>query len=107
MCRINKYELVCEKVEGYNVDFIDKRIRDSSDIARFIIEVLKADKYTTERFMEFMLDTKLRIIGYCEVSRGNLDSSPVHPREVFQPAIATPKCAAIIVAHNQDRKSVV
>ena len=100
MCRVNKYELVCEKVEGYNVDFMERRMRDSGDIARFINEYLKSDRFTVEHFMVFMLDTKLNLQGYAVVSKGNLDSSPVHPREVFQHAVATPKCGAIIVAHN-------
>lgn len=100
MCRVNKYELVCEKVAGYNVDFIDKRIANSSDIARFILEILKSDRYPVEHFMVFMLDTKLKILGFLDISKGNLDNAPVHPREVFQPALTTAKCAAIIVAHN-------
>ena len=100
MCRINKYELVCEKVAGYNADYIDKKVRDSGDIANFIIRTLKSDRYPVEHFMTFMLDTKLRIQGFSDVSKGNLDSAPVHPRDVFQPALTTAKCAAIIVAHN-------
>lgn len=100
MCRINKYELVCEKVAGYNADYIDKRIRDSGDIADFIMRTLKSDRYPVEHFMTFMLDTKLRIQGFSDISKGNLDSAPVHPREVFQPALMTAKCAAIIIAHN-------
>ena len=100
MCRINKYELVAEKVCGYNVDYIDKRIRDSRDVANFMMMTLKTDRYPVERFSVFMLDSKLKIIGFSDVSIGNLDSAPVHPREVFQIAFATPKTAAIIVAHN-------
>ena len=100
MCRINKYELVAEKVAGYNADYIDKRIRDSRDVADFMMTTLRTDRYPTERFSVFMLDTKLRIIGFSDISIGNVDSSPVHPREVFQIAFATPKTAAIIVAHN-------
>lgn len=100
MCRVNKYELVCEKVAGYNVDFLDRRISDSSDVARFISEYLKSERYTVEHFLVFMLNSKLHLQGYAVVSKGNLDCAPVHPREVFQHAIATPKTAAIIVAHN-------
>lgn len=100
MCRINKYELVCEKVCGYNADYIDKRIRDSRDVADFMMTTLKTDRYPTERFSVFMLDPKLKIIGFSDVSVGNVDSAPVHPREVFQIAFAMPKTAAIIVAHN-------
>ena len=100
MCRISKYELICEKVANYNVDFIDKRMGDSSEVARFIMDVLRSDTYTVEHFMVFMLDTKLKVLGFSEVSKGNLESAPVHPREVFQPVMMTAKCAAVIVAHN-------
>ena len=100
MCRINKYELVAEKVVGYNADYIDKRIKDSRDVAEFMMRTLKTDRYPTERFSVFMLDSKLRIVGFSDVSVGNVDSAPVHPREVFQIAFATAKTAAIIVAHN-------
>ncbi|MBR0341518.1 MAG: hypothetical protein IJH64_04635 [Oscillospiraceae bacterium] len=100
MCRINKYELVAEKICGYNADYIDKKIRDSADVAEFMMTTLKTDRYPSERFSVFMLDSKLRIIGFSDISIGNLDSAPVHPREVFQIAFATPKTAAIIVAHN-------
>lgn len=103
MCRINKYELVCEKVTGYNADYIDKRIRDSRDIADFMMKTLRTDRYPTERFSVFMLDSKLKIIGFSDISIGNVDSAPVHPREVYQIAFATPKTAAIIVAHNHRR----
>ncbi len=100
MCRINKYELVAEKVAGYNADYLDKRVSDSRDIADFMMKTLRADRYPTERFSVFMLDSKLKLIGFSDISIGNLDSAPVHPREVFQIAFATPKTAAIIVAHN-------
>lgn len=91
---------MCEKVVGYNADFIDKRVCNSEDIAKFCIDILKTDRYTKEHFMVFMLDVKLRIIGFSDVAIGSLDAAPVHPRDVFQPAVATPKCAAIVVCHN-------
>lgn len=100
MSYVRRYEYVAEKTASYNVPFIDKRISDSSDVARFITEILQSERYTVEKFMVFMLDTKLKIQGYSVVSIGSLDSAPVHPREVFAPAVSTPKCAAIIVAHN-------
>jgi DNA repair protein RadC len=39
------------------------------------------------------------VIGYYEVSRGTLDSTLVHPREVFKAAILA-NAAAIILTHN-------
>lgn len=100
MCRVAKYEMVCEKVQGYNTDIIDQRMNSADNIAQFIIQVLKSDRFPVEHFMVFMLDAKLKVVGFSDVSKGILDSSPVHPREVFSAALTTPKCAAIIVAHN-------
>lgn len=100
MCRVAKYEMVCEKVQGYNTDIIDQKMNSADNIAQFIIEVLKSDRFPVEHFMVFMLDTKLKVVGFSDISKGTLDSSPVHPRDVFSAALTTPKCAAIIVAHN-------
>lgn len=53
-----------------------------------------------ETFAAFMLDSKYRIVAVEQVSVGTLNSSLVHPREVFGPAIRLGTVAAIIVAHN-------
>jgi DNA repair protein RadC len=45
------------------------------------------------------LTTKNRVIAYHEVSRGQLDATIVHPREVFKAALLA-NAASIIVAHN-------
>jgi len=100
MCRVAKYEMVAEKVQGYNTDILEQRMNSADTVARFIMHTLQSDKFLVEHFMVFMLDTKLKVVGFSDVSRGTLDASPVHPREVFAPAVMTPKCAAIIVAHN-------
>ena len=47
-----------------------------------------------------LLDTKNRVIGIPrECTRGLLDSSPVHPREVFREAVRD-AAASVILAHN-------
>src|SRR5687768_164133 len=51
----------------------------------------------TEVFAILCLTTKHGVIAYHEVSRGTLDSTLVHPREVFKAAILA-NAAAIIVA---------
>jgi len=53
-----------------------------------------------ETFAAFMLDSKHRIVAVEQVSVGTLNSSMVHPREVFGPALRLGTIAAIIVAHN-------
>jgi DNA repair protein RadC len=52
-----------------------------------------------EHFWAILLNTRNKVIKTVEVSVGSLDTSIVHPREVFKEAIAA--CASsIIVAHN-------
>lgn len=99
MCRVAKYEMVAERVQGYNSDVIDKHMNNADNIAMFIMQTLQSDRMLVEHFYVFMLDTKLKVMGFTDVSKGTLDSSPVHPREVFAPAIMTPKTAAVIAAH--------
>jgi DNA repair protein RadC len=52
-----------------------------------------------ERFVVVLLNTKNAVIASPTVSIGTLSSSPVHPREVFRPAVHA-GAAAIILAHN-------
>lgn len=57
------------------------------------------DKLDQEEFLIAILDTKLQINRVVRITRGTLDSSLVHPREVFRPAIVD--CAsAILLIHN-------
>ena len=77
---------ICEKV-----------ITNASDIAHHYMEKLKDKK--KEYFIAVFLDSKNKIIKDEVISIGTLNSSLVHPREVFKEAI---KCSAnaIILVHN-------
>jgi len=52
-----------------------------------------------EKFVVFWLNSQNRVIGFEVVTEGTLDSSVVHPREVFRGAIVA-TCRNIIIAHN-------
>jgi DNA repair protein RadC len=52
-----------------------------------------------EYFWAIFLNTRNQIIKTVEISVGSLDSSIVHPRELFKEAIAA-SAASVIVAHN-------
>ncbi len=56
-------------------------------------------RYRQEVFVVLLLDSRHRMIGEVEVSRGSLNQSLVHPREVFAPALRE-SAAAILVLHN-------
>jgi DNA repair protein RadC len=73
------------------------RIRDSQQVADILMEEMMYEK--REFFMTLNLNTKLQIESKSVISIGNIDSAPVHPREVFGPAIRR-GAAAVVVAHN-------
>lgn len=66
-------------------------------IADLFMERMKYEK--KEIFEILLLDTKNKIISIEQVSIGNLNSSIVHPREVFNPAIRR-SAFSIILVHN-------
>jgi DNA repair protein RadC len=56
-------------------------------------------KEAVEVFGVLLLDGKHKVIGWAETSRGTVNCSLVHPREVFGPALRM-GATCIIVAHN-------
>lgn len=52
-----------------------------------------------EHFVVLLLDTHHQIIGIHTVTIGTLDTSLIHPREVFKPAILA-NASAVLLAHN-------
>jgi len=57
------------------------------------------ERLDQEEFLIATLDTKLTVRRVIRITRGTLDASLVHPREVFRPAIVD--CAAsILLIHN-------
>lgn len=83
----------------YYVDFNKNKVRISSP--RDIADLLMVDmRYLKQEvFKVIFLDTKNNVIGIEEVFKGTLNSSIVHPREVFASALKK-HCANIIVSHN-------
>lgn len=71
--------------------------RTSADIFRHFHASLR--ELRQEQFHAVFLDGKHRFLGAVLVSQGTLTSSPVHPREVFRPAIMA-AAAAVVLVHN-------
>jgi len=67
-----------------------------ADAAALLRERLEAEP--VEVCLVLLLNTKHRVIGVHELSRGTLDSCSVHPREVFKSAILG-NAAGVIVGH--------
>ncbi len=58
-----------------------------------------------EHFLAILLDTRGHLIKVAEISVGSLDTSIVHPREVFKDAI-TGSAASVIFVHNHPSGNV-
>lgn len=52
-----------------------------------------------EEFRVLLLDTRHAVVREMLVTRGTLDTSPVHPREVFKPAVQQ-SAAGVLLVHN-------
>jgi DNA repair protein RadC len=76
---------------------VPRTLRTPADCAAVCATLLRDEP--CEVFGILCLTTKHRLIAYHEVSRGSLDSTLVHPREVFKAALLA-NAAAIVLAHN-------
>jgi len=81
----------------------EKIVKSPSDIAKYYIEKLKDKK--KEYFIAVFLDSKNKIIKDEVISIGTLNSSLVHPREVFKEAIKN-SANSVILVHNHPSGSV-
>jgi len=88
--------LVKEKGAMYDVQ---KKIGSSYDAYKAITEITKVQEEAQEVFGILILNTTHKIVAVHEISRGTLNVSMVHPREVFKPAVLH-NAAAIICFHN-------
>jgi DNA repair protein RadC len=88
---------LASRVEGYS-ELVGKTIvKTPEDIAGLVQGRLKDKK--REYFLAVLLDTRNQLIKVAEISIGSLDSSVVHPREVYKEAISA-SAASVIFVHN-------
>lgn len=76
---------------------VKRKISTPLDISNLVMEEMRYLK--KEYFKIIMLDTKNHVIAIENISVGSLNSSIVHPREVFKDAIKR-SSASIILVHN-------
>jgi DNA repair protein RadC len=88
--------LVKEKVGRYE---LPKAIRNPEDAYKAITTLTNVQEEAQEVFGILILNTKNKVVAAHEVSRGTLNSSMVHPREIFKPAVLH-NAAGIICFHN-------
>jgi DNA repair protein RadC len=77
--------------------FSQKKITSPADVAEIFIPLLRDE--LKEQFIVVCLSSANKIIRHERISQGNLNSSVVHPREVFRAAIEN-NSASIILIHN-------
>jgi len=88
--------LVKEKVGRYE---LPRAIVDPEQAYKAIITITSIEEEAQEVFGILILNSKHKIVAVHEISRGTLNRSILHPREVFKPAVLH-NAAAIICFHN-------
>ena len=96
-CQIKASFELASRLEGYSSINNREAIKTPTDVVSFVRNRLKDKK--KEYFLAVMLDTRGQVIKTSEISIGSLDSSIVHPREVFKEAIAA-SAASVVFVHN-------
>lgn len=76
-----------------------EKIKISSPADAAVVMMEEMRYYKKEYFKIILLDTKNNIIKISEISVGSLNSSIVHPREVFAQAVSN-SASSIILIHN-------
>ena len=95
MNRINIVTIKMEKVKSMLVE--NKKIISPKEVYKIVSEYLNG--VDREHLVLLTLDTKNCINSITTVSIGSLNTSIVHPREVFKTAIIS-NASSIILAHN-------
>lgn len=82
-------------IEGQNV-YKPLKLSNPAEVYNAFKKLATSDK---ERFYSILLDAKNKVIGVDMVSQGSLNSSQVHPREVYKSALLS-SAASIIFVHS-------
>lgn len=89
---------VCELYRRYRALNISRyKISKPEDIAELVIDDLS--NFMQEVLILITLDSKNKVISKKEIFKGSLNSSLVHPREIFKEAVKD-SAASIIICHN-------
>lgn len=91
---------VMELSKRVSASFINNNrvtIKSPVEVSSLVMEEMRHLK--KEVFKIILLNTKNHIIKYLNVSVGSLNSSIVHPREVFSEAVKT-GCSGMLLVHN-------
>lgn len=92
-------EIICisELVKRYNVSKKDIKLDTATKVYEYMKEKLENEK--EEYVYVLLLNTKNMLIKSVMLTKGTLDSSLIHPREVFKVSVRE-SAAKIILVHN-------
>jgi len=85
------------RLEGYAEAGDKPIVKTPEDVNSLVRGRLRGKK--KEYFLALLLDTRNQLIKVAEISVGSLDTSIVHPREVFKEAISA-SAASVVFVHN-------
>jgi len=85
------------RLESYSESGDSPLVKTPDDVVSLVQGRLRGKK--KEYFLALLLDTRNQLIRAAEISVGSLDSSIVHPREVFKEAVSA-SAASVIFVHN-------
>ncbi|HMM21462.1 MAG TPA: JAB domain-containing protein [Selenomonadales bacterium] len=91
-----KLAIVKEERKRYS---LEPFVQAPADAAHAFQAIFELENAAEEMFCALFLNTKHKIIGAAEISHGTLNSSVVHPRELFKRALFH-NAAAVIIGHN-------
>ena len=89
---------MCELYRRFKTSELTQvKVSKPSDVAELVMDELRM--LQQEVLIVVTLDTKNKVISKKEIFRGGLNSSLVHPREIFKEAVKE-SAASIIICHN-------
>ena len=98
MTNISIYELrlVKEGKEQYNVD---EQITNPETAVKIINKIFDLENKAEEEMIMMTLDNKNKATGLFKISKGTINSTIVHPREIFKRAVLH-NANCIMIFHN-------
>lgn len=93
-----KYKLQIVKEESHRYE-VNNKISCPEDMVKVLTSILQIQNEPEEVVILITLNTKNKVTGLFEVSRGNINSSMFNGREIFKRAILN-NASSIILAHN-------
>jgi len=94
---VEELSQLTNRLEDYSEAGDKSLVKTPDDVVGVVRSRLRGKK--KEHFLALLLDTRSQLIKVSEISIGSLDTSIVHPREVFKEAISA-SAASVIFTHN-------